>query len=60
MKKYLIPTIMCSIIAAFFYAAIWTNEDNNVSKCFELSGYIAIFHMAFSCLGVYILKTDKN
>lgn len=44
MKKVLILILIwfIFIVAAFFYAAIWTNEKNTLSECFLLTGFVAI------------------
>jgi hypothetical protein len=42
MKKVLIVILVWFIVAAFFYAAIWTNENNTLSDCFLLTGFVAI------------------
>lgn len=42
MKKVLILILIWFIVAAFFYAAIWTNEKNTLSDCFLYTGFIAI------------------
>ena len=42
MKKILIVILVWFIVAAFFYAAIWTNEKNTLSECFMLTGFVAI------------------
>lgn len=38
MKKVLILILVWSIVAAFFYAAIWTSENNTLSECLFLQG----------------------
>lgn len=45
MKKVLILTLIWFIVAAFFYAAIWTNENNTLSECFLFTGFVAIGQM---------------
>ena len=42
MKKVLIVIFLWFIVAAFFYAAIWTNENNTLSNCFLFTGIVAI------------------
>ena len=42
MKKVLILILIWFVVAAFFYAAIWTNEKNTLSDCFLLTGFVAI------------------
>jgi len=42
MKKVLIVTLVWFIVAAFFYAAIWTNENNTLSECFLFTGFVVI------------------
>ena len=42
MKKVLIVILVWFIVAAFFYAAIWTNENNTLSECFLFTGFVVI------------------
>lgn len=42
MKKSLIVILIGFIVAAFFYAAIWTNKNNTLSECFLFTGFVAI------------------
>ncbi len=43
MKKGSITIItIWFIVAAFFYASIWTDKDNNLSECLEYTGIAAI------------------
>ena len=42
MKKGLYVILVWSIVAGFFYAAIWTNKENTLSDCFLLTGFVAI------------------
>lgn len=51
MKKILIliDILIWFIVAGFFYAAIWTNENNTLSECFLLTGFVAIFQVIFTC-----------
>ena len=42
MKKVLIVILAWFIVAAFFYAAIWTNEKNTLSENFLFTGFVAI------------------
>lgn len=42
MKKKLSVILIGFIVAAFFYAAIWTNKGNTLSECFMLTGFVAI------------------
>ena len=42
MKRVLIVILVWFIVAAFFYAAIWTNEKNTLSECFLFTGFVAI------------------
>ena len=52
MKKVLIVILIWFIVAAFFYAAIWTNEKNTLSECFLFTGFVAIGQIAFTCMSV--------
>jgi uncharacterized membrane-anchored protein len=42
MKAILISMLVWFIVAAFFYAAIWTNEKYTLSECFMLTGFTSI------------------
>ena len=42
MKKVLILILIWFIVAAFFYAAIWTYEKFTLSDCFIYTGFVAI------------------
>ena len=42
MKKVLILILIWFIVAAFFYAAIWTYEKFTLSDCFLHTGFVAI------------------
>jgi hypothetical protein len=42
MNKLLLSVLIWLVIAAFFYAAIWTNVNNTVSDCWLLTGLTAI------------------
>lgn len=42
MKEILIVMLVWFIVAAFFYAAIWTNEKYTLSECFMLTGFTSI------------------
>lgn len=48
MKKVLIVILVWFIVAAFFYAAIWTNEKNTLSECFLSTGFVAIGQIIFT------------
>ena len=45
MKKYLAAALVWFIIAASFYASIWTNENNSLSDCFLLTGIVMIVQL---------------
>ena len=49
MKKVLIFILIWSIVAAFFHAAIWTNEKNTLSECFLFTGFVAICQIILTC-----------
>lgn len=59
MKKVLIVILVWFIVAAFFYAAIWTNEKNTLSECFLLTGFVAIGQIMLTCVS-YPLTLIKN
>ena len=42
MKKVLILILIWFIVAALFYAAIWTYDKFTLSECFLFSGFVAI------------------
>jgi hypothetical protein len=50
MKKVLIVILAGFIVAAFFYAAIWTNEKNTLSECFLFTGFVAIGQIMLTCV----------
>ena len=50
MKKVLIVILIWSIVAAFFYVAIWTNEKNTLSDCWMFTGIIAIGQVTITCV----------
>lgn len=50
MKKFLIVIFIWFIVAAFFYAAIWTNEKNTLSDCFLFTGCVAICQLILTCM----------
>lgn len=54
MKKGLIVILIWFIVAAFFYAAIWTSEKNTLSECFLFTGSIAICQITLTYI-VYSL-----
>ena len=49
MKKVLIVILVWFIVAAFFYADIWTNEKNTLSECFLFTGFVAIGQIMLTC-----------
>ena len=49
MKKFLIVIFVWFIVAAFFYAAIWTDENNTLSECFLFTWFVAIFQIMLTC-----------
>lgn len=48
MKKVLIVILVWFIVAAFFYAAIWTNENNTLSDCWLFTGLVAFFQITLT------------
>ena len=50
MKKVLIVIFVWFIVAAFFYAAIWTDERNTLSECFLFTGFVAIGQIMLTCI----------
>lgn len=57
MKKVLILILVWFIVAGFFYAAIWTSENNTLSECLFFTGCVAIFQAIFTGLS-YPLVAD--
>ena len=49
MKKVLIVILVWFIVAAFFYASIWTNDKNTLSECFLFTGFVAIGQIILTC-----------
>lgn len=47
--KVLIVIFIWFIVAAFFYAAIWTNKKNTLSDCFIFTGIVAIGQIMLTC-----------
>lgn len=56
MKKGLIVILIWFIVAAFFYAAIWTNEKNTLSECFMFTGFVAIAQIVLTLIFYPITK----
>ena len=59
MKKFLIVILIFFVVASFFYAAIWTNENNTLSDCWMLTGIIAFFQVVLTC-AAYPLTQDED
>ena len=59
MKKVLIVTLIWFIVAVFFYAAIWTNENNTLSERFLLTGSVAFAQILISFI-YYSLTQIEN
>lgn len=59
MKKILILILIWFVIASFFYAAIWTYEENTLSECFLFSGFVAIVQIILTCV-TYPLTQIEN
>ena len=59
MKKVLIVILAGFIVAAFFYAAIWTNEKNTLSDCFLFTGFVAIGQITLTFM-LYPLTLIKD
>ena len=54
MKKVLIVILIWFIVAAFFYAAIWTNEENTLSECFLFTGFVAIGQIILTGMSYFL------
>ena len=59
MKKVLIVILVWFIVAAFFYAAIWTNEKNTLSENFLFTGFVAISQILLTTI-FYPLTQIEN
>lgn len=61
MKKVLVVILVWFIVAAFFYAAIWTKEKNTLSECFLFTGLVAIVQIILTCATYELtqLKIDE-
>ena len=60
MKKVLILILVWFIVAGFFYAAIWTNEKNTLSECFQFTGIVAIFQILVTCIFYPLTQADTD
>ena len=60
MKKVLIVILIWFIVAAFFYAAIWTNEKNTLSECFLLTGIVAIGQIILTCMSYPLTQENTD
>ena len=49
-KKYIIAILIATIIAVFFYAAVWTHENNSLSQKLLISGLVAVGHAMFAMI----------
>lgn len=58
MGKLFLSIIVWSIIAGFFYAAIWTNEKITVSTCWFWTGSVAIAQLAFTVMSYAFIKDE--
>ena len=60
MKKVLILILIWFVVAAFFYAAIWTNEKNTLSECFLFTGFVAIGQIILTCVSFPITLIESE
>ncbi len=58
MGKLFLSIIVWSIIAGFFYAAIWTNKENTESACWYWTGFVAIVQLAFTVMSYVFIKDE--
>lgn len=58
MKKVLIVILIWFIVASFFYAAIWTNENNTVSNCWWMTGMVSIGQVMFTAIFYYTVSDN--
>lgn len=59
MGKLFLSIIVWFIIAVFFYAAIWTNENNTESTCWLLTGFIAIVQLLLTVISYTMIKDEE-
>jgi preprotein translocase subunit SecE len=59
MKEKLSVILIWFIVAAFFYAAIWTNKENTLSECFVLTGFTSICQILLTIIS-YLLTQIEN
>ena len=61
MKKFIISFITWLIVAVFFYAAIWTNENSSLSENWAMTGGVAFFQVMLTTMWyVYISENWKQ
>ncbi len=60
MKKVLIVILVWFIVASFFYAAIWTNENNSVSDCWWLTGMVSIGQIMLTGMSYFTVHDIKK
>jgi len=58
MKKILIVILVWFIVAALFYAAIWTNKENTLSECFMLTGFTSIGQILLTIISYPLTKIE--
>ena len=60
MKKVLIVILIWFIVASFFYAAIWTNENNSVSYCWLQTGVVSIGQVMLTGMSYFTVHDIKK
>ena len=55
-ETILISIIIWSIIAGFFYAAIWTDDSYSLSECFWGTGRTAVLQVFFTVMFCLFLE----
>lgn len=59
MGKLFLSIIVWSIIAGFFYAAIWTNKENTESACWFQTGFVAIVQLLLTVIFNQTIKDEE-
>jgi hypothetical protein len=59
MKKKLSVILIWFIVAAFFYAAIWTNKENTLSECLMLTGFTSIGQILLTTIFYPLIQIEN-
>lgn len=60
MKKVLIVILVWFIVAAFFYASVWTDEKNTLSERFLFTGIVAIGQIILTCMSCSLTQNGTD